>query len=190
MTELPLLSLLIWVPIGGALLLLLLGDKNPGLSRGLALLLSLATLLLCIPLYTGFQTGTAEMQFVELASWVPSLKINYALGVDGFSMPLIILTSFSMVLVVIAGWEVIEKRPGQYMAAFLIMEGLMNGVFAISGQYFVLCFLGRHVNPDVPDHWYLGWTKPCLCNTKVFPLYLPGFSVHVSGTNLYGCHRG
>ncbi len=130
MTELPILSLLIWVPIAGALLLLLLGDKNPGLSKGLALLTSLLTLLLCVPLYSGFMTGTAEMQFVELASWVPSLKINYALGVDGFSMPLIILTAFSMVLVVVAGWDVIDKRPGQYMAAFLIMEGLMIGVFS------------------------------------------------------------
>lgn len=130
MNELPLLSLLIWVPIVGAMLLLLMGDKNPGMSRAFALLISLVTLLLCIPLYTGFQTGTAEMQFTELAQWIPSLNINYSLGVDGFSMPLIILTCFSMVLVVVAGWEVIQKRPGQYMAAFLIMEGLMNGVFA------------------------------------------------------------
>ena len=110
MTELPLLSLLIWVPIVGALLMLLMGDKNPNMSRAIALLLSFVTLLLCIPLYTGFQTGTAEMQFVEFAQWVPSLKINYSLGVDGFSMPLIILTCFCMVLVIIAGWEVIKKR--------------------------------------------------------------------------------
>ncbi|RLA04196.1 MAG: NADH-quinone oxidoreductase subunit M, partial [Gammaproteobacteria bacterium] len=130
MTEMPILSLLIWVPIIGALLILLMGDKNPGMSKTIALLLSLVTLLLCIPLYSGFMTGTADMQFTEFAQWVPSLNINYSLGVDGFSMPLIILTSFSMVLVVIAGWQVIDKRPGQYMAAFLIMEGLMNGVFA------------------------------------------------------------
>ena len=130
MNDLPLLSLLIWVPIIGALLILLLCDKNPGLSKTMALVISVVTLLLCIPLYSGFQIGTAEMQFAEFATWIPSLKINYALGVDGFSMPLIILTSFSIVLVVLAGWKVIEKRPGQYMAAFLIMEGLMNGVFA------------------------------------------------------------
>jgi NADH-quinone oxidoreductase subunit M len=130
MNDLPLLSLLIWVPIIGALLMLLLGDKNPGLSKAIALILSLVTLLLCVPLYIGFQTGTAEMQFVEFAQWVPHLNINYSLGVDGFSMPLIILTSFSMLLVVLAGWDVIDHRPGQYMAAFLIMEGLMNGVFA------------------------------------------------------------
>jgi len=130
MTELPLLSLLIWVPIIGAFIMLLMGDKNPNLSRAIALILSLATLLLCIPLYSGFQTGTAAMQYVEFAPWIPSLNINYSLGVDGFSMPLIVLTSFSMVLVVVAGWDVIQKRPGQYMAAFLIMEGLMNGVFA------------------------------------------------------------
>ena len=130
MNELPLLSLLIWVPIIGALLMLMMGDKNPGLSKVIALSLSVLTLLLCIPLYTDFQTGTAAMQFVEFAPWVPSVNINYSLGVDGFSMPLIILTCFSMVLVIVAGWEVIEKRPGQYMAAFLIMQGLMNGVFA------------------------------------------------------------
>ena len=130
MTEMPLLSLLIWIPIIGALLMLMMGDKNPGLSKTVALTLSTITLLLCIPLYTGFQTGTAEMQFVEFAQWVPALNINYSLGVDGFSMPLIILTCFSMVIVIVAGWEVIEKRPGQYMAAFLIMQGLMNGVFA------------------------------------------------------------
>jgi len=130
MTELPLLSLLIWVPIIGALLMLLMGDKNPRLSRAIALILSIGTLLLCIPLYMGFDGGTADMQFVEFASWIPALNINYSLGVDGFSMPLIILTCFSMVIVIVAGWEVIQKRPGQYMAAFLIMEGLMIGVFA------------------------------------------------------------
>ena len=130
MTELPILSLLIWIPIIGALMMLVMGDKNPGLSKLIALIISAITLLLCIPLYSGFQSGTAAMQFTELAEWIPSLKINYSLGVDGFSMPLILLTCFSMFLVVIAGWEVIEKRPGQYMAAFLIMEGLMNGVFS------------------------------------------------------------
>ena len=130
MTDLPLLSLLIWIPIAGAILILLMGDKNPGLSKMTALVVSLIALALCVPLYTGFQTGTAAMQFSEFATWIPQLKINYSLGVDGFSMPLIILTCFSMVLVVVAGWEVIEKRPGQYMAAFLMMQGLMNGVFA------------------------------------------------------------
>ena len=130
MNELPLLSLLIWIPIFGGLLLLIMGDKNPGLSKLVALLASLVALALCVPLYTGFDTSTSAMQFKEHLTWIPSLNIYYSLGVDGIAMPLIILTCFSMVLVVLAGWEVIEKKPGQYLAAFLIMEGLMNGVFA------------------------------------------------------------
>jgi len=80
-------------------------------------------------LYTGFDSGTYQMQFSESASWVPTFNIHYSLGIDGISMPLILLTTFTTVLVVIAGWEVIQRRVSQYMAAFLIMEGLMIGVF-------------------------------------------------------------
>ncbi|MDE2089665.1 MAG: NADH-quinone oxidoreductase subunit M, partial [Gammaproteobacteria bacterium] len=86
--------------------------------------------LLSIPLYTGFNTATDKMQFVELAPWITSFNVNYYLGVDGISMPLILLTTFSTVLVVIAGWQVIQYKVAQYMAAFLIMEGLMIGVFS------------------------------------------------------------
>jgi NADH-quinone oxidoreductase subunit M len=140
MNELPLLSLLIWIPIISGLILLMMGDKNPTLSKMFALAASVVTLLLCIPLYTQFDTSTADMQFVEFATWVPTLGINYALGVDGLAMPMIILTSFSIVLVVLAGWQVIEKRPGQYLAAFLIMEGFMNGVFAATDSILFYVF--------------------------------------------------
>jgi NADH-quinone oxidoreductase subunit M len=88
------------------------------------------TFLVSIPLWTGFDTATAAMQFGEKSSWIPAFKIFYHLGVDGISMPLILLTTFTTVLVVIAGWEVIQYKVAQYMAAFLIMEGMMNGVFA------------------------------------------------------------
>ncbi len=147
MNELPLLSLLIWVPIFSGFLLLMMGDKNPAMSKLVALLASLVALALCIPLYTGFDTSTAAMQFTEQYAWIPSLNIAYALGVDGIAMPLIILTSFSMVLVVLAGWEVIEKRPGQYMAAFLIMEGLMNGVFAANDAILFYIFFEATLIP-------------------------------------------
>jgi NADH-quinone oxidoreductase subunit M len=83
-----------------------------------------------LPLYTGFDNGTYQMQFAEQMPWVATFNINYALGIDGISMPLILLTSFTTVLVIIAGWEVIQNKVSQYMAAFLIMEGLMIGVFA------------------------------------------------------------
>ncbi len=125
--DLPLLSLVIWTPIFGGFLILYAGDK---LARPLALMVSLLTFLISIPLYTGFDLTTASMQFSESAEWIPTFNILYALGVDGISMPLILLTTFISVIVVLAGWEVIQKRVAQYMASFLIMEGLMVGVFS------------------------------------------------------------
>jgi NADH-quinone oxidoreductase subunit M len=128
--DLPLLSLVIWTPIVGGLLALAGGDRHALESKVVALLVSLLTLVLSIPLFSGFDTSTAAMQFQENRPWIETFGINYHLGVDGMSMPLILLTAFSTVLVVIAGWRVIEYKASQYMAAFLIMEGLMIGVFA------------------------------------------------------------
>ena len=129
--DLPLLSLVIWVPIIGGLLVLMTGSGRSGLeAKVLSLLVALLTFAISIPLYTGFDTASHQMQFVELSPWIASFNINYHLGVDGISMPLILLTSFTTVLVVLAGWDVIKSKPAQYMAAFLIMEGLMIGVFA------------------------------------------------------------
>jgi NADH-quinone oxidoreductase subunit M len=125
-----LLSWLIWLPIGGGLLTLLVGDSRARAARWCALVVSLATLALCVPLWQGFHAGTSEFQFTERLPWIASFHAEYFLGVDGISMPLIILTAFMTVPVVIAGWSVIEKRPAQYFAAFLILEGLMIGVFA------------------------------------------------------------
>ncbi len=129
--DLPLLSLVVWVPIVGGLLVMLTGSGRSGLeAKVLALLVALLTFAMSIPLYTHFDTATYQMQFVELKPWIEAFGIHYHLGVDGISMPLILLTTFTTVLVVIAGWEVISYKPAQYMAAFLIMEGLMIGVFA------------------------------------------------------------
>ncbi|MCF6210478.1 MAG: NADH-quinone oxidoreductase subunit M [Gammaproteobacteria bacterium] len=130
LADLPLLSLVIWTPIiGGLLVLFFSKDEQAPLARIIALAVSVLTFLLTIPLWIGFDNSTYQMQFVEYASWIPAFNINYHLGIDGISMPLILLTAFSTVLVVIAGWEVIKYRPAQYMAAFLIMNGLMIGVF-------------------------------------------------------------
>lgn len=98
--------------------------------RWMALAVSAVTFLVSLPLFFSFDNSTHEMQFVEMAAWIPTLNINYHLGVDGISMPLILLTAFSTIFVVVAGWEVIKERVAQYMAAFLIMEGMMIGVFA------------------------------------------------------------
>lgn len=131
MSDLPLLSLVIWLPIiigFGVLAISVSGNDNA--VRWSSLVGSIVVFLVSIPLYTSFDTTTAEMQFVELASWIPAFGVNYHLGIDGISMPLILLTTFTTVLVVIAAWEVIKTKVAQYMAAFLIMEGMMNGVFA------------------------------------------------------------
>ncbi len=129
--DLPLLSLVIWTPIFGGLLVLLVGSGRNGLeAKVLSLIVSIVTFLISIPLFSGFDNSSYQMQFSEFAPWISSISVNYHLGVDGISMPLILLTTFTTVLVVIAGWEVIKFKPAQYMASFLIMEGLMVGVFA------------------------------------------------------------
>ena len=125
------LSILIWLPIlGGILILSTGGDRNAQLAKKLALGFSAGTFLLSLSIYTDFDITTASMQFVERYKWIDPLHIQYFLGVDGISMPLIILTTLLTIIVVIAGWEVITHRVAQYMASFLIMEGLMIGVFS------------------------------------------------------------
>jgi NADH-quinone oxidoreductase subunit M len=125
-----LLSILIWLPIAAGVLILLLGERRIAAGRWVALAAALATLALAVPLWTHFDSGSAALQFLERLAWIPRFHADYALGVDGISLPLIVLTAFMTVPVVIAGWSVIEMRPAQYYAAFLIMEGLMIGVFA------------------------------------------------------------
>lgn len=125
----PLLSLLVWLPIAGGVALLAVGRQSPSLTRWLALLTAAVTFLLSLPLWTGFDPH-GGMQFVERVSWIPAFGIQYALGVDGIAMPLILLTTFSILIVVVAGWEVITDKPWAYYACFLIMEGVMIGVFA------------------------------------------------------------
>jgi len=128
--DLPLLSLLIWTPVIGGLVVLWLGDRRLSAARGLALGVSLLTFVLSLGLWTGFNVGSAQMQFLERALWIPTLGADYALGVDGLSMPLIILTAFMTVFVIFATKESVSQRPAAYMGAFLVMEGLMIGVFA------------------------------------------------------------
>src|SRR3984885_451262 len=130
MQQLGLLSVVIWLPIAGGLVTLGFGDQRARAARWAALVSSLLTLAACVALYAGFANGTAKFQFIERMAWIPALNSQYYLGVDGISLPLILLTAFMTVPVIIAGWSEIDKRPAQYYAAFLIMEGLMIGVFA------------------------------------------------------------
>ncbi|MFZ5566278.1 MAG: NADH-quinone oxidoreductase subunit M [Pseudomonadota bacterium] len=137
-----LLSLAIWLPIAFGVLLLVLGrDEQARVVRWVALVGALASFLVTIPLYTGFQLGTAEMQFVEELVWMERFNVYYHLGVDGISLWFVLLTAFITVIVVIAGWEAITSRVNQYMGAFLILSGLMIGVFAaLDGLLFYVFF--------------------------------------------------
>ena len=125
----PILTTLIWLPIIAGMLILFVGRDKPSLAKWLSLLTTIVTFILSIPLWTGFDTTIATMQFVEKISWIPRFNINYHLGVDGLSMPLVLLTTFTQVLVIASAWDVIKERVEQYMGAFLIMGGVMVGVF-------------------------------------------------------------
>jgi NADH-quinone oxidoreductase subunit M len=125
-----LLSILIWLPIFAGILALLLGESRIGAVRWIALATSILTFVLAIPLWAGFDGTSFAPQFREIYPWISMLHSDYALGVDGISMPLIVLTAFITIPVIIAAWTVIEKRAAQYYAAFLVLEGLMIGTFA------------------------------------------------------------
>jgi len=125
-----LLSLLIWLPIIAGFFVISLGNERANTVRWVSVAASILVFVMSLTLYTEFDSTTHLMQFEEKTSWISQFNIYYHLGVDGISMPLIILTTFSTILVIIAGWEVIQTRPAHYMAAFLMMEGLIIGVFS------------------------------------------------------------
>jgi NADH-quinone oxidoreductase subunit M len=137
-----LLSLAIWTPIVFGVVLLALGrDEQAGAVRWIALIGAVISFLVTLPLYGGFKIDTAAMQFVEKSMWIERFNVNYHLGVDGISLWFVLLTAFINVVVVIAGWEVITRRVNQYMGAFLILSGLMIGVFcALDGMLFYVFF--------------------------------------------------
>ncbi len=125
-----LLSLLIWLPIFSGILVIFIGNNRANTVRWVSVIISILVFMMSLSLYTGFDSSTHLMQFVEKSSWISQFNIHYHIGVDGISMPLIILTTFSTILVIVAGWEVITRRSAHYMAAFLMMEGLIIGVFS------------------------------------------------------------
>ncbi len=130
-TNLPLLSILIWFPVFSAIpILMFRGEQYANITRYIALTVSLICFALCLPLYFQFDPNTTAYQFREHLTWIPSLKINYDLGVDGISMPMIILTTFTTLLIILASWTMVHKKVTQYLAAFLVMQGMVVGVFA------------------------------------------------------------
>jgi NADH-quinone oxidoreductase subunit M len=142
MQSLPILSLAIWIPILSGIVVMVFGsNKDPAVSRKIALVGSLLGLLVTLPLIWGFDNGSAALQFVERTEWIDRFNVEYYLGVDGISMWFVVLTAFVTVIVVIAGWEVITVRVAQYLGAFLVLSGLMIGVFcAADGLLFYVFF--------------------------------------------------
>jgi NADH-quinone oxidoreductase subunit M len=138
----PYLSLAIWVPIVAGLAVLAVGrDRDAAAARWIALAGAIAGLVVTLPLWLHFHTGTSEMQFVEYSDWIPRFDIHYFLGVDGISMLFVLLNSLMTLVVVWSAWEVIKVRVAQYMAAFLIQSGLINGAFsALDGILFYMFF--------------------------------------------------
>ncbi len=136
------LSLAIWTPIVlGVLIFTLSRDEHAGLVRWAALFSALLSFFLCLPLYTDFDNSSASMQFVENMPWVLRFNMSYHLGVDGISLWFVLLTSFITLVVVISAWEVITERVHQYMGAFLVLSGVMTGVFcALDGMLFYVFF--------------------------------------------------
>ena len=146
--DLPILSLTIWVPVVfGILVLFFSSEQSKATARWVALAGAVLGFLVCIPLYTGFNPATAALQFREFTSWIERFNIHYALGIDGISVLFILLNSFITVLAVIAGWEVIQDKVSQYLAAFLIMSGLVNGVFAATDAILFYLFFESMLIP-------------------------------------------
>ncbi len=137
-----LLSLAIWLPVAFGVVLLAAGrDEQAGMVRALALVGALASFAVTLPLVRGFDNGTAAMQFVEKANWIERFNLHYHLGIDGLSLWFVPLTAFITVIVVIAAWQVVTDRVASYMGAFLILSGLMIGVFcALDGMLFYVFF--------------------------------------------------
>ena len=181
----PYLSLAIWVPIVAGLAVLAVGrDRDAALARWIALVGALVGLLVTLPLWLHFDPATSDMQFVERTDWIPRFDIHYLLGVDGISMLFVILNSLMTLLVVWAGWEVIQTRVAQYMAAFLIQSGLINGAFsALDGILFYVFFEAMLI----PMYLIIGaWggPEPRVRGAQVLPLHAAGLAADAGGADL------
>jgi len=142
-----LLSLLIWLPIAGAVPVLLAGSGRPNTARWLALLMAILTFVISLFLIPQYNPDVTGMQLVESHLWIEALNVHYSLGVDGISVALILLTTFVGILVIVGAWEVIQDKPHQYMAAMLVLEGLMIGVFCATDALLFYVFFEAMLIP-------------------------------------------
>lgn len=164
-----LLSLLIWLPIVGAVLVIAVdGDNYPDRARVIALITSLFSIALCIPLYLGFNPELSGMQFQENIPWITAYNVNYGLGVDGISLPLIFLSIFTTLLVILAAWRSVKLRVAQYMAAFLVMQGMMVGTFAATDSILFYVFWEAMLIPMYLSIGVWGSTNRSYASIKFF----------------------
>lgn len=165
-----LLSLLIWVPVIGAILAVLVDQKNrnPLMAKWIGLIFALITLALCIPLLCNFDVKGYHLQFVETINWIPSLAINYTLGVDGISVLFIALTAFTNLVVILSAWNVIKDRVGQYMAIFLLSTGILNGTFAATNAILFYIFWEASMIPMLLGVGIWGGKRRAYASIKFF----------------------
>ena len=169
----PYLSLAIWVPIVAGLAVLAVGRDRDAGTRALDRAHRRDRRRCSSRCRCGSTStpATSDMQFVERSEWIPRFDIHYYLGVDGISMLFVLLNSLMTLLVVWSAWEVIQVRVAQYMAAFLIQSGLINGAFSGARRHALLRVLRGDADPDVPDHRRLGRSEPGLRGAEVLPLH-------------------
>ncbi|BBB24430.1 NADH-quinone oxidoreductase subunit M [Isorropodon fossajaponicum endosymbiont JTNG4] len=184
-----LLSLLIWLPIFSGVLVIFIGNNRANTARWVSVIISILVFMMSLSLYTGFDSSTHLMQFVEKTSWISQFNIHYHIGVDGISMPLIILTTFSTILVIVAGWEVITKRCAHYMAAFLMMEGLIIGVFSSLDAILFYAFWEASLIPMLLIIGILGGDNRVYASIKFF-LYTFLGSVFMLVSLIYMYNKG
>src|SRR3990167_1912091 len=164
-----LLSLLIWLPVIGAVVVLLtVGDQHAPIARVIAVVVGIANFLLCIPLYLGFDSTSFAMQFQENYLWIRAYQIHYAVGIDGISLAMIILTNFTGLLVILAGCHAIKIRVAQYMATFLIMQGMIIGVFAATDAILFYVFWEGMLIPMYLSIGMWGSTNRSYASIKFF----------------------
>jgi NADH-quinone oxidoreductase subunit M len=165
----PILTFLIWFPVLGAVAVLMTGgDQHAGLARKIATIVSMINLGMCIPLYMLFDPSSYAMQFVQDHLWIRVYKIHYAVGVDGISLAMIILTNFTGLLVIFAGCEAIKVRVAQYMATFLTMQGMMIGVFAATDAILFYVFWEGMLIPMYLSIGMWGSTNRSYASIKFF----------------------
>jgi NADH-quinone oxidoreductase subunit M len=178
MTNSQILSTLIWLPIIGAIAVLATGgDRNARIARWIALIFSVLSLALCIPLWLGFHSGDYHYQYTEFATWISAYGINYALGIDGISLPMVVLSTITTVVVILASWHSIKKSVAQYLATFLIVQGMMVGVFCATDSILFYVFWEAMLIPIYLNIGIWGGEKRFYASVKFFMFTFAGSAI-------------